>query len=136
MSKIDEVKELQKLVQEKSKEVLGEVFKEFFAQNPEIQSLKWEQYTPHFNDGEPCVFRIYSLRVCKDLESEEGDYEDGYLTTYDLDDTKDLVLIANITQLEETLELIEDTLAAEYGDGSVITISKDGTVEVDEYDHD
>lgn len=29
---------------------------------PGVTELGWTQYTPYFNDGEPCVFRSYGLR--------------------------------------------------------------------------
>lgn len=35
-----------------------ETMKEFFDKNPGITALKWSQYTPYFNDGDSCVFRV------------------------------------------------------------------------------
>jgi hypothetical protein len=34
--------------------------KQFFEKNPSITAIVWEQYTPYFNDGEPCEFRVNS----------------------------------------------------------------------------
>ena len=51
---------------------------------PEIDSIRWDQYTPYFNDGEPCEFGSYEPRfrlTGTDEDSENGDYEDGYDTT-------------------------------------------------------
>ena len=31
-------------------------FKELFDKHPEVKSMQWAQYTPYFNDGEPCEF--------------------------------------------------------------------------------
>jgi hypothetical protein len=33
--------------------------KELFDQNPTLIDFGWRQYTPVFNDGEPCIFRCY-----------------------------------------------------------------------------
>lgn len=38
-----------------------EAVKEFFAQVPEVQAVCWEQYTPYFNDGDPCVFSLNEI---------------------------------------------------------------------------
>jgi len=54
---------------------------------PGVEAIRWEQYTPYFNDGEPCVFSIYEARVkTTDSNPDGGDYEDGFLSTYDLFD--------------------------------------------------
>lgn len=47
----------------------------------EIDSIRWDQYTPYFNDGEPCEFGTGEPRfrlTGTDEDSEDGDYEDGY----------------------------------------------------------
>ena len=33
------------------------------TKHPEVLSLRWEQFTPHFNDGEECVFRVHEIQV-------------------------------------------------------------------------
>lgn len=37
------------------KEAVKEIFKEF----PKLKSFSWEEYTPHWNDGDECVFSVY-----------------------------------------------------------------------------
>ena len=62
---------------------------------PEVHSVRWEQYTPYFNDGEPCEFstgEIY-LKMIWDVSTSEEDedeyeYADGYRDGYDLYDYK------------------------------------------------
>lgn len=52
-----------------------------------VESVKWRQYTPYFNDGDPCVFGVYGPEVLLDImeeDDEEGDYGDNYLGTYEL----------------------------------------------------
>jgi hypothetical protein len=48
---------------EQSKEALLEVFKDFWEGNPEIESLCWTQYAPHFNDGDACVFSVNDIEI-------------------------------------------------------------------------
>jgi hypothetical protein len=40
-----------------AKNAFTEMSAELFEQNPTLQSFSWTQYTPYFNDGDPCVFR-------------------------------------------------------------------------------
>ena len=54
-AKIDELKSL---YQEGLKVLAKDLFKEFFNLNPSVQAILWNQYTPYFNDGDPCEFRV------------------------------------------------------------------------------
>jgi hypothetical protein len=48
-----------------------------------VQSVRWHQYTPYFNDGDACVFNVHQPAVKLDFVDEDeevGDYEDNYLS--------------------------------------------------------
>jgi hypothetical protein len=64
-AKIDEmnqkISDLQKELTEFSKKGFSEVFREFFDKNPQIENIFWRQYTPYFNDGEPCEFSVHDV---------------------------------------------------------------------------
>lgn len=47
-----------------------EMFTELFANFPEIKRISWVQYTPYFNDGEPCTFSVGKINA---FSEEEGD---------------------------------------------------------------
>ena len=52
--------------------------------NPVVEAVKWRQYTPYFNDGEPCVFGVHEPYVkLVGADPEAGDYEDGFIDSYD-----------------------------------------------------
>lgn len=76
------MKTLRKTYDETVKASFGEAMKAFFEATPEVQSVFWTQYTPYFNDGDACYFRVgdiwYNLAaVTSDEESDEDeDYED------------------------------------------------------------
>ena len=36
-------------------------FSEFFESNPDIDQIVWTQYTPYFNDGDPCIFGVNDM---------------------------------------------------------------------------
>ena len=37
-------------------------FLQLFEAHPDAQVVRWYQYTPHFNDGDPCVFGVATWR--------------------------------------------------------------------------
>jgi hypothetical protein len=62
---------------EKSGEKLfKQAVKEIFANFPELASFSWSQYTPHWNDGDQCVFECH-------FDSIEMSFSDG---SVDVDD--------------------------------------------------
>lgn len=55
---IEEQRALKTKFQTEAQAIFKEIMKEFFDKNPGITALKWSQYTPYFNDGDACVFRV------------------------------------------------------------------------------
>ena len=55
---ISKQRELKKAFHVEAQAILKETFKEFFEGNPAIKAIIWTQYTPYFNDGSECVFRV------------------------------------------------------------------------------
>jgi hypothetical protein len=43
----------------------------------DFTALRWQQYTPYFNDGDPCVFGVYTHGL-KGPDEDAGDYQDGF----------------------------------------------------------
>lgn len=76
---MDEKSELETKIQEKGKELFAETTKEIFAKHGDIvDTFGWCQYTPYFNDGEPCEFRKYELFIWSKEDKESEDFEDNY----------------------------------------------------------
>lgn len=68
------------------------MFKSFFERFPEVYCVCWTQYSPYFNDGEPCRFGVNESSVVF-LDQLDDDFEcladifpgdDGY-TRWNLD---------------------------------------------------
>lgn len=52
---------------------------------PGVKAVRWNQYTPYFNDGEACVFSANDIRIqTEDTDEDAGDYEDGFEEVYEL----------------------------------------------------
>ncbi|MGN6110090.1 MAG: hypothetical protein ACTHU0_33600 [Kofleriaceae bacterium] len=55
------------------------------AHIPEGFAVQWRQYTPYFNDGEPCTFRVRDAYLVKSAHAEEMDvYEEDFETCLQL----------------------------------------------------
>jgi hypothetical protein len=47
-------------------------------------SIQWDQYTPFFNDGDICEFSVNEPTFRIDPESEDGYFEDGFFSPYEV----------------------------------------------------
>jgi len=47
-----------------------------------VEAVKWDQYTPYFNDGEPCEFSVYDYSVKYASDDLSGDGEDGFVDSW------------------------------------------------------
>lgn len=116
---------------------------------PGIYAARWRQYTPYFNDGEPCEFSVQDIEVklspLDDEEDERGDYEDGFIDTYMMDYGRDR---GELTELsDEAFEALKKAVKAwsslnidevcrrNFGDHSTVTATLEGFA-VEFYDHD
>lgn len=99
---------------------------EAFIASP-FQKATWTQYTPGFNDGDPCVFGVgslYTLHGREESELEEMDPDDADDETWDFQtrdssnfsseyDNSDTV--SSRAEISETLEDSEELLEAAFG---------------------
>lgn len=59
--------------------------------DPTIGAVQWTQYTPYFNDGDPCTFSAYEVYV---LPAEtHDDTEDDDYDGYDIEESKSWIAI-------------------------------------------
>lgn len=66
-----------KTMQDQMQTAMKDLFKTFFAENPQVKELVWTQYTPYFNDGDECIFLVNDMYYdIKDVNEEEDDDDD------------------------------------------------------------
>jgi hypothetical protein len=142
--KINEVNAARKELDEKAKNILMDAFKEVFQQVPEINTIGWLQYTPYFNDGSPCVFRLRGegvnfrlSEVPEDAEEDEDNYgfeQSGWFSEYSLKDQK--ISITSKHLLKDLAKAISSNIddLESLGEGRVIVTNRG--IEVEEWDHD
>lgn len=109
-----------------------------------IEAVRWEQYTPYFNDGDVCEFRIHELSVKPAGESvPRDDYEDGFIDHWSLGYESERGMPHLAPLKEATAELnravaggaFYDALLDAFGDHAEITVTGAG-ITVEFYEHD
>ncbi|MBC2903190.1 hypothetical protein [Streptomyces cupreus] len=127
--------------------------------DPTIVEFGWRQYTPYFNDGDPCEFSAHGLwvRTTADEDAEEYELEMwghrtlGKVTTEWADDpeTKRRVVVSETYEgpdgaryrrckaLGDAIDCgaFELVLLEAFGDHAEVTVRRDG-IEVEFYSHD
>ena len=131
-----------------AKEALKEMALEFFSENPNVVSVNWNQYTPHFNDGDPCTFSANveyprftftakdgtKLTYCAGAGSLVGD-DDEYLYEEAKPYSKEIDKVEKAV-VKFLKNFDEDDLEEMFGDGVEITITNKGKISSEYYEHD
>lgn len=131
--------ELDAKLKEGAKNAIGEEFKAFFEKHPEIKSVKWQQYTPHFDDGDPCVFGVREPDESDDIELVSGETAPEYRSSAKLDGGPAYAAFTEkIRPAFADLRFVnamDEAYEAAFGDGVEVIATREG-FEVNEYDHD
>jgi len=167
MSKIEEFhkkkQEFNELIKKEGRAALIESFQEVFQRVPELETLTWTQYTPYFNDGEPCEFSVHEFNATFNVPVKDqvykgqkvpGDYRSGSIYVIEerapgeefeeiaygvsRDVTEDPILTKTrdaIKTLNNAKSSCEEIFQAAFGDGVKVIASRGG-FDVEEYNHD
>lgn len=73
----ERVRKMNEELVERMKNILTPVFKEFFELYPFVKGVAWTQYTPYFNDGEPCEFGVHEFYYTLNDEDVDSMIEEG-----------------------------------------------------------
>lgn len=123
-------------MQENGKEALMGAFRDFFEANTDVEAIMWHQYTPYFNDGDACVFRVgdfyFKPTVVPEVEN-YYDYDEEFFSIYE--NGNGLSGLSHkvktfVTEIED-----EDIFEIAFGDHCKCVATIDG-VEVSTYSHD
>jgi hypothetical protein len=127
-SLLERAKELKKQLADGMKDELAQRSKAIFEADANVTAVHWTQYAPYFNDGDPCTFSVnYPELTIED----EGDRQDHY-------SIKDEKLKSALDAFQGLIEDsdLSDIMETAFGDSVEVTITRDGEVSVEEYDHD
>jgi hypothetical protein len=87
---------LKEEMQENSKVLMKEAFREFLEKYDVVENIFWTQYTPYFNDGESCEFSVGDVYLVLKDDEDACEYEGSTLTNKD-----------DIASLKKTIAEIE-----------------------------
>lgn len=92
---IGRINDLKRQAQDSGTQLLAELTNDFFAKHGAIvDNIYWVQFTPYFNDGEACEFRVGDVFIT--LHGDDNVYED---------EGSVLPTAEDVTQLERSIEL-------------------------------
>lgn len=111
-----------------------------------VKAVVWTQYTPYFNDGDPCTFGINFTGVVVDpapsgatsyetVDDEAGN-EVPVFDTYDIRNAPGAEALARLMKnMEGDLDSYEDVFLKAFGDPARV-IARPGGFTVEHYSHD
>jgi hypothetical protein len=74
-----QIKETREKVAAEAQTLVKFVFEAFFVKHPTVHAIGWTQYTPYWQDGEECTFRVneINLYINEDSFDEDEGWHDG-----------------------------------------------------------
>jgi hypothetical protein len=142
-------------MKEDGQKIVIAAFEQAKARCPLLGGITWTQYTPYFNDGSPCVFRVgdaYGFpKGCphREIQAHELDSiatkedwvtPDFYVEKQYEYNGKKIVYYAPTPYVTQAVRDFSDFMDDEmmlqvFGDYVRVTVTDDG-IEVDDYDHE
>lgn len=145
------VKKIKESLIKETKETFSEVSEELFNKYKWLEEISWAQYTPYFNDGDSCEFRVneFNINGCTISYSGKEIFPKSFyslkFSEEELEEFTDL--ISNSPEklkefnevydsVRQIMEYITEDIALElFGDHVLVSIQRSGTF-VEEYEHD
>lgn len=137
MSNLEVALEEFKLSRHRAAKIITEVFEESIREKLKkagLSAIMWEQYTPHFNDGDPCTFGVHAVWVAgKPNDADECEF------LYCGEEFFDEYRVPAVRSVTRLIWASSEFLQEIYGDGSQVTIWVDNMTHptsVEEIEHD
>lgn len=130
------VQEAKKGLRDALKPAIRELVKPIF-EDPSVVEVRWRQYAPYFNDGDPCVFSVYDPEV--QINDQAGDEdEDDTGTAWDLRRKGNGKVAEALDALGELIchKDASEAMEMAFGSDCEVVVGRDGEFSVGEYDHD
>lgn len=135
----EEIADLTKLAMGKAQSAFYAGAKVIFEKYPELETVKWHQYTPYFNDGDSCEFGSYHKYA--DIRFKDG----SWIGDYGFDESEEdrnapevdeERMAQEINAVREFLNNFDDDdMESMFGDHQEVFLTEDG-VTTEDYEHD
>lgn len=121
------LQESQKKLSEEAREQVAKTIGEIL---PDGSRLEWYQYTPYFNDGEPCTFSVHKPTLFINGHS----IDIGWISP----GRTEIVSDELYNDIQDAWKNIPSALfESAFGEHAIVTVRSGGEVEIEEYtDHD
>lgn len=137
----EQMQELQKQRVKLCREFFEDEIEKFFTENPAVESFSWRQYTPYFNDGDPCEFG-----VCQSSDEVSVNDVVGWDVPVnppwsreraeEFNRARDVALATHEKVSTLLGQFNEDDLKMMFNDHSKVTVDANGDIQVEEHKHD
>ena len=123
----------------KLREEFPQLIKPLLDQSEIIEKIRWQQYTPYFNDGDICYFSRGEVLV-NDSEWEtpevlrETIWTSGKWYSNPNYNAKEGQILKDIKEVIDSIP--DDFYESLFGDHVEVTIYKDGTITTEEFEHE
>jgi hypothetical protein len=123
----------------------------FLNKYPQVYALRWCQYTPYFNDGDPCTFRVCDPYVrfvsqptleddFEEYEDDWGDYAWGIQWRVregkDVTEGATIELADDLKALNTLFDANEDSMEEIFGGHVEVIVRRGQDAEIRDYNHD
>lgn len=154
-TKYQEARDRVQAARDEARKIMESAFNEsaaeLFAKHPEMQAFRWQQYTPYYNDSDPCEFGVLTdapgvLAVGAEDWDDADEIARDYIYRPDAPDgerfpkkTPEEMHPLNKAQKSVATFLSqfdEEDMQHKFGDHVEITVDRDNGIEKDEYSHD
>lgn len=147
--------ELELIMANEGQHVVHDMLDKFVKSFAGIESVRWKQYTPYFDDGNPCVFAVHevSVKLAEDVYFEvtgrsllKVEEDDVYINSWNISKydnstgsffvtPKGQALIDALEELEKQMSEEDMLLEKTFGDHTQVTYYK-GDFFLEECAHD
>lgn len=130
----EQMEAIRKTLQEEGQSLIRQAAQEIFDEHPTLHQIRWCQYTPWFNDGDACVFRVSDVTFLTKEDYDRGDLDDVYETSKGTP-----ALSAAVRALEKAIEDLDDDMKLIFSDHVLVRLTRQEDkveVEVEEYSHE
>jgi len=138
-----QVKRLREDTKTQMSKIVADMFKSFFDAFPEIKTIHWQQYTPLWNDGETCEFRLgsiefnrveYGAEPVDGEEVEEFDIGDGFaVSKYGNSLGLEYELYRSCVAIENVIENMDDEFESILGNNVTVFVTRRG-IDLEDYE--
>lgn len=147
------IADAKKAASQTAQTLFTEMSADLFDKNPSLVSFSWSQYTPYWNDGDTCTFSANTSYPTVTFTTEDGKTvksDENAGETFYVDEDGEPIdgEIEDHTPFEKQMETLakrvskflgefeDEDLEIMFGDHQLITVTREGKVETEEYEHE